>query len=37
MSADIFLETLNSDDYDKSVPQSVPSGLHVPGTPPRHP
>ncbi len=25
-----FLETLNSDDYDKSVPQRVPSGLPVP-------
>jgi len=32
-----FLDALNSDDYDKSVPQSVPSGLDVPGTPPRHP
>lgn len=28
-----FLEALNSDDYDKSVPQSVPSGLPVPGAP----
>lgn len=26
-----FLETLNSDDYDKSVPKSVPSGLPVAG------
>lgn len=25
-----FLEALNSDDYDKSVPQSVPSGLPAP-------
>ena len=25
-----FLEALNSDDYDKSVPKSVPSGLPVP-------
>jgi len=25
-----FLEALNSDDYDKSAPQSVPSGLPVP-------
>jgi len=25
-----FLEALNSDDYDKSMPQHVPSGLPVP-------
>ncbi|MDZ4404605.1 cytochrome-c peroxidase [Prosthecobacter sp.] len=28
-----FLETLNSDDYDKSVPKRVPSGLPVAGRP----
>lgn len=26
-----FLEALNADDYDQTVPQSVPSGLPVPG------
>lgn len=29
-----FLEALNSDDYDKSVPQRVPSGLSVPSSKP---
>ena len=28
-----FLEALNSDDYDKTVPQQVPSGLPVAGIP----